>query len=122
MNLPHLEPLIFAKKITEIDENIATVLCDFGKTPSLSMFIEASAQASSAFSNSISHKKEIGFLTMAKNIELVSPILNSLFLIKVKKENMISNIKQFSFEAFDKDTNCKVIIGSFTLVIPNENA
>lgn len=121
MNLPHLEPLIFAKNIIDKDEKVATVLCDFSQLPTLAMFIEASAQSSSAFDTNESDEPKIGFLTMLRNIELLDEIQNSIFLIKVTQENEINNIKQFSFEAFDKTTNINVVIGSFTIVVPNDD-
>lgn len=120
MNLPHQSPLIFAKKVISIDNQLATVLCDFNQIPTLAMFIEASAQSSSAFDTNVD-KPKIGFLTTVKNIELLDEIQSSIFLIKVTKENEINNIKQFSFEAFDKDTNGKVVIGSFTIIVPNND-
>ena len=121
MNLPHQKPLVFAKNIINKNEQAATVLCDFSQTPTLAMFIEASAQASSAFDTNESDEPKIGFLTTVRNIELLDEIQNSIFLITVIKENEINNIKQFSFEAFDKDSNIKVVIGSFTIVVPNDN-
>jgi len=119
MNLPHQTPLIFAKNIVSQDENVVTVFCDFDQIPTLAMFIEASAQSSSAFEIEKEEAK-IGFLTMVKNIELLNEITNSVFLIKVTKENEINNIKQFSFDAFDKDTNKTIVTGSFTIVVPND--
>ena len=119
MNLPHQTPMIFAKKVISLDNHVTTVLCDFNQIPTFAMFIEASAQSSSAFDTNNSQEPKIGFLTMVKNIELLDKIQNSIFLITVTQENEINNIKQFSFKAFDKDTNINVVIGSFTIVVPN---
>ena len=120
MNLPHQAPLIFAKNIVSKEENIVKVFCDFDQVPTLSMFIEASAQSSSAFNNEDDEVK-IGFLTMVKNIELLNEIQNSIFLIEVTKKIEMDNIKQFTFEAFDNDTDIKVVVGSFTVYIPNDD-
>ncbi len=122
MNLPHQAPLIFAKDIISKDEKVATVLCNFDQIPTLAMFIEASAQSSSAFDNIDEDKPKIGFLTTVKNIELLDEIRNNTYLIEVTKIIEINNIKQFTFEAFDKDTNVKVVIGSFTIVVPNNDS
>jgi len=122
VNLPHQSPLIFAKEVISLDNKTATVLCNFGQVPTLAMFIEASAQSSSAFNTNNNEEAQIGFLTMVKNIELLDEIKNSIFLIKVIKENEISNIKQFTFEVFDKNTKLKISIGSFTIVVPNNDS
>ena len=120
MNLPHEAPLLFAKNIISQDEKMVTVLCDFDQIPTLAMFIEASAQSSSAFEKAQSEEPKIGFLTMVKNIELLNEINNSIFLIKVTKENEINNIKQFTFKALDKDTKENIVTGSFTIVVAND--
>jgi ABC-type antimicrobial peptide transport system ATPase subunit len=113
MNLPHLDPLIFAKKIIELDGNIAKVLCEFDKIPTLCMFIEASAQASSAFDTS----GKIAFLTVSKNIDLIQKITKNIYVIQVTLMVEIENMKQFYFEVFENDCNKKVVSGNFTILI-----
>lgn len=120
MNLPHQSPLIFAKKVVSKDEDSVKVFCDFNQVPTLSMFIEASAQGSSAF-NDEEDEVKIGFLTTVKNIELLNEIKNNTYLIEVTKKIEINNIKQFTFEVFDSDTNIKIIVGSFTILVPNND-
>ena len=115
MNLPHQEPLIFAKKIVQRDKSTATVLCEFSTIPTISMFIEAAAQSSSAFSNHEDIK--IGFLTLAKNVKLLNEIREKKFLLNLNIEIELNNIKQFSFEAYQKQNGTKVVTGNFTIAI-----
>ena len=119
MNLPHQVPLIFAKNLVSIKEKEAIIYCDFSQIPSLSMFGEASAQASSVFDTNENNNVKIGFVTMFKSLNLLNEISNQKYLIKIIKNNEINTLKQFSFEAFDNDTNIKIVTGSFTLVVPN---
>ena len=116
MNLPHIEPLLFAKQIFDLYNNTATVLCEFNQIPTLSMFIEAAAQASSAFDLNKDNEPKIGFLTLAKNIELLNEIKDNSYLIKLKNEVEVNNMKQFSFEAYDKN-NIKIVKGLFTILV-----
>jgi len=116
MNLPHLEPLVFAKEIIEVVDNSATVFCQFDTVPTLSMFIEAAAQGSSAFDINSTISK-IGYVTKVSEIKLFNTIQGSDYLIKINNEIEIANIKQFYFEAFDKQTNMKTASGKITLVI-----
>ena len=98
MNLPHLDPLIFAKDIISQNDNTAVVLCKFNQVPTLAMFIEASAQSSSAFNTNSDGNINIGFITMLKNIELLNTITEESYFIHITLENEIANIKQFIFE------------------------
>ncbi len=117
MNLPHLEPLIFAKEVLAVDNNKATILCKFVKTPTLSMFIEASAQASLAF-GTLGLYSKVGFLTVAKDIKLLNIFEENIFIIKIQKIVELNNMKQFSFEAFEKKNSSRiVVVGNFTILI-----
>ena len=116
MNLPHQEPLIFAKKIIKIKNGTAYVLCEFKEIPTLAMLIEAAAQASSSFDN-LHNKDKIGFLTVAKDIELLTTPNDTIYIIKLNELMELNNIKQFSFGAFTKVDDIKVVTGSFTILI-----
>ena len=116
MNLPHLEPVIFAKEVIEIIDKNATVFCKFDTLPTLPMFIEAAAQGSSAFDID-SKKNKIGFITKVSEINLLNNIEGSDYLFKIKIEIEVANIKQFYFEAYDKVTNIKTVSGKITLLI-----
>ncbi|NOQ31638.1 MAG: hypothetical protein GQ570_11000 [Helicobacteraceae bacterium] len=111
MNLPHLEPLLFAKEILSKSESEVVVRCEFEATPTLSMLAEASAQASSAFSEEVA----IGFVSSFKSVVLLGTINDRTYNIKVTKEVELSNMKQFSFEVEE------VATGSFTIVFKEES-
>lgn len=98
-------------------DNIVDVLCTFNDTPTLAMFIEAAAQASSAFDLSNDTKPKIGFLTVAKDVKLLNDIKEKSYVIKVEIKAEINNIKQFSFEVLEELSNIKCVSGNFTLII-----
>ena len=115
MNLPHQDPLVFAKEVIVLTKESATVLCEFNEIPTLPMFIEAGAQASCAFESG--HEPKIGFLTKAKNVELLNDIKDKSFIIKLKIEAEVETMKQFYFEAYEKKSNTKTVSGWFTILI-----
>ena len=115
MNLPHREPLIFAKDIISKNSDSVKVRCEFAMLPTLAMFIEAAAQSSAAF-NSDSNTK-IGFLTMVNDVELLEEIETLYFLFIIKKEVEVGQYKKFFFDAYDENTSLKIVSGKFTLVI-----
>ena len=117
LNLPHQAPLIFAKKKINLTKDDAIVLCEFDTIPTLAMFIEASAQASSVFETDEIQTPKIGFLTKTKDIKLLCDIKEKSYNIHLKKEVEIGNIKQFSFEAFSEKSDIKVVSGSFTVLV-----
>lgn len=116
MNLPHKEPLVFAKEVIELNKETATVFCKFDDSPTLPQFIEAAAQSSCAFEFN-NKKAKIGFLTKAFDIELLTDTKERDFLIKVKLEVQVNNMRQFSFEAYEKKSNVKIATGNFTILI-----
>jgi len=117
MNLPHKDPLIFAKKIIEKNENSATVFCSFDQTPTLAMFLEAAAQSTIAFSKE--EEIKIGFLTSAQNIKLHNKLKQSEYIIQVKKEIEVANMKKFYFESFE-NLNCTPCVEGFITIIIKE--
>lgn len=116
MKLPHLEPLIFAKKIIQKDENNSIVFCEFKELPTLTTFIEAAAQSSSSFVDQ--DKPKLGFLATIKNIEQHKPFDSLQYHIHLKIEAQIAEFKQFYFEVFNLlDNGESYISGNFSVII-----
>ena len=68
LDLPHLPPVLFAKKLLKKDGNVADVLIEFNEHPTLPMLVEAAAQSSAAFRK---REDESAFLASIKNVELL---------------------------------------------------
>ncbi len=117
MNLPHREPLIFAKDILLKEENTVQVRCEFSMLPTLAMFVEAAAQSSAAFNSDSHSKAKIGFLTMVNDVKLLEEIETLRFLFHLKKEVEVGPYKKFSFEVYDNNMHLKIANGKFTLLI-----
>ena len=117
MNLPHREPLIFAKEVLLKKNDTVQVRCEFPMLPTLAMFIEAAAQSSAAFHPDSDSKEKIGFLTLANNVELLHKTENLHFLFHLKKEAEVGSYKKFSFEVYDPRQNLMVVHGKFTLML-----
>jgi len=115
MKLPHLDPLLFAKEILQVDDSKAEVLCEFNIIPTLSMFIEAAAQSSASFNNQEEDAK-IGFLTTVKSIKLLEDIENTTYKFNLNKVVDMGNIKQFNFKA--NSNNTTIVSGTFTIFVP----
>ncbi|WP_024954807.1 hypothetical protein [Sulfurospirillum arcachonense] len=95
MNLPHLAPILFAKKIIEKNEKSARVECEFPYPPSLPMLLEAAAQSSVALNTN--DKKE-GFLVAASSLKLHKKVENQSVEIQVNAQMQMGNMHLFSFE------------------------
>jgi hypothetical protein len=106
MNLPHLNPVLFAKEVLKKEENTAEVLCEFPYLPTLPMFLEAAAQASSVFS-----QKEEGFLVGASDVKLHKKTKDLKVLIRIVKEISMGEMKIFSFEIKD------ICAGKFSIYV-----
>ena len=115
MNLPHKEPLLFAKEILSRSDEKVEVLCMFPLVPTLAMFIEAAAQSSAAFN--VEKEAKVGFLTMATNIEFVTLIDNLEYVFNIYPEAEVGSYKKFFFVAIDKNTQIKSVQGNFTLAV-----
>ncbi len=115
MKLPHGELLHFAQEVTARREDSIEVHCIFNILPSLAMFIEAAAQCSAGFD--LDESIELGFLTMAKNIQLLEAIKESEYLFTLHKEALVGAYSQYSFEAVALKAKVKVVTGSFTMII-----
>ena len=108
--------MIFAQEVLEYSDNRVKVRCTFPMTPTLAMFIEAAAQSAAAFHQE--KEAKIGFLTLAKEIKLLSEPNRKDYTIVVTAEREINTYKQFSFKACSSDADDVVVSGIFTLVIP----
>lgn len=116
MKLPHLEPLIFAKEVIEKNEDSSIVFCEFKEIPTLTTFIEASAQSSSSFVDQ--NKPMLGFLATIKNIEQHKNFDSLQYHIHLKIEAQIAEFKQFHFEVYNlHDTKKSYISGNFSVII-----
>lgn len=92
MNLPHLSPILFAKRVLEKDEEKARVLCEFPYLPTLPMLLEAAAQASSCFGDS-----NEGFLVGASDVKKIGYIDDTKMVVFIRKEVDSQNMHMFSF-------------------------
>ena len=98
-------------------DNIVDVLCTFKDIPTLAMFVEAAAQASSAFDIDNDMKPKIGFLVSSKDVKLLDELNKKSYVIKVEIEAEINTIKQFYFEVFEEFSDVKCVLGHFTIII-----
>lgn len=108
--------MIFAREVLEYSDNRVKVRCTFPMIPTLAMFIEAAAQSAAAFHQE--QEVSVGFLTLAKEITLLSEQDRKEYTIIVTAGSEINSYKQFSFKSYLPDTNSVVTTGTFTLVIP----
>lgn len=92
MNLPHLPPVLFAKKVLQKDGEKASVLCEFPYLPTLPMLLEAAAQASSCFGD-----LNEGFLVGASDVKKIACIDSTKMVICIRKEIDSQNMHIFSF-------------------------
>lgn len=112
LNLPHKEPIKFAKYIVSKEDTLAVVKVQFDEIPSLPMLVEAAAQSSAAFSN---EENKIGFLVTLKNIKLVNKPCSFEYNIKVIFEHQLDSLTYFNFEAYDEDI--LVVNGIFIIAL-----
>jgi len=117
MNLPHREPLIFAKEILQQTDEKVQVKCSFPVLPSLAMFIEAAAQCAAAFHTDTEVK--MGFLTMASEFKLLGKIREKEYFFEISKESEVGKYKKFSAVALGKVSQLRVVSGNFTLYVEN---
>ncbi|MCF6308960.1 MAG: hypothetical protein L3J19_00570 [Sulfurimonas sp.] len=101
LNLPHKEPIKFAKYIVSKEDTSAVVKVQFDEIPSLPMLVEAAAQSSAAFSN---EENKMGFLVTLKNIKLVNKPCSFEYNIKVTLEHQLDSLTYFNFEVYDEHT------------------
>lgn len=114
MNIPHLPPIRYAKKVVNRVDRSVEVLCEFDIAPTLGMMMEAAAQGSSAFSDG---KISVAFLASAKDIRLLSSPKKTALLVSIESLTSFSNIKEYKFAFFEEDR--KISEGIITLYIPH---
>ena len=112
LNLPHREPIRFAKHIISKESNRARVEIGFDEIPSLAMMIEAAAQSSAATGEGDS---KMGFLVSLKNVKLLTPPTKTILEVEVVNEHNMENMKMMSFDIFEDET--KISTGSFMIAL-----
>lgn len=112
LNIPHQEPIKFAKYVLSRDANVAVVRVEFSTVPTLPMLVEAAAQSSAAFGDG---EIKSGFLVALKNIKLLHKADLMQYDIKITAEHQLDSLSYFSFEVVTKDI--LLINGSFTIAI-----
>ena len=115
MNLPHKALLIFAKEVVEKNDHSVKVKCLFPEPPTLAMFIEAAAQASAGFNKE--GESAMGFLTMVQNIQRLSTLTHTEYILAITKENEVGPYRKFFFSAYCNTSKGEVVMGNFTLMI-----
>lgn len=118
MNLPHLSPILFAKEVLSCVEKKAMVRCVFPFLPTLPMFVEAAAQATSAFSTPDTPTK--GFLVLMKDVSLYvkTDALDCVIVLDVHRS--LGNTSEFYFEVFnDENLGTQIASGSLMIVLEN---
>ena len=110
LNLPHKEPLLFAKEVIKLNEDEAVVKIAFDTIPSLAMLTEAAAQSSAAFGTK---KQKIAQLVMLKNVKLLEKLKEKEYLVEVKASLTLGHLKHFDFKALDKTVT--IATGSFVI-------
>ena len=112
LNLPHKEPIRFAKHIISKELDRARVSLEFDEIPSLAMMIEAAAQSSAAIGEG---DATMGFLVSLKNVKLLTPPTTKILEVEVINEHNMENMKMMSFDIFEDET--KVSTGAFMIAI-----
>lgn len=112
LNLPHQEPIHFAKYILWKNETSALVKVKFKSIPSLGMLIEAAAQSSAAFNE---NNHNLAFLVSVKDVKLLCQLAITEYDIKINFEYRLENIVYFYFEVID--ANVQVANGTLTIAL-----
>jgi len=110
LNLPHKEPLKFAKYIISKEDDTYTVLIQFEDIPTLAMLVEAAAQSSAAFAEG---EDKMGFLVTLKNVKLLKKPSSLEYNAEVTSQQQIDSLTYFKFEIFDEDL--KIVEGTFII-------
>ena len=110
LDLPHCDPIRFAKHIISKTLDKAVVQIEFKEIPTFAMMIEASAQSSSALSDA-SVKK--GYLVSLKNVELLQKPTKNSFEVEVINQNRLGNMNSIAFNVFEDKKN--IVTGSFVI-------
>jgi len=114
MNIPHQKPIKFAEEIISVEGKIAKVKSIFPSKPTLSMYFEAAAQSSAAFSKD---KPKVGFIVSVKDIELLEENDALEVLVKVERKVEFGSICEFSFNILSLDETKSFAKGTFTIML-----
>ena len=115
MNIPHQEPIKFAKELLEVNKEFVKVKCEFASLPTLSMLFEAAAQSSAGFSQE--EESKVGFLISLKEVKQVKEPDTLKYIVKVEKNLEFGAVCEFSFNVFDLEEKTKYAIGVLTIMI-----
>jgi len=112
--IPHEVPVRFVKSLLKYDASSALVKISFEQIPSLAMFCEAAAQASSGIKDK-QQDIRVGFVLGFKNVKLLKPINKKEFLANINLIHQLDDFKSFDFSIIDK--NEPIATGSFSLML-----
>jgi len=115
MNIPHQEPIKFAKELLEVNKEFVKVKCSFKIIPTLPMLFEAAAQSSAGFSQD--EEIKVGFLVSLKDVKQNEEPDILDFIIKVEKNLEFGAVCEFSFNVFDLEENTNYATGVLTVMI-----
>jgi len=110
LNLPHKEPLLFAKEVIKLNADETIVKIAFHTIPSLAMLTEAAAQSSAAFST---EKQKNAQLVMLKDVKLLEKTKEKEYLVEVKSSLKLGHLKHYDFKVLDKTVT--IATGSFVI-------
>jgi len=98
LNLPHKDPILFAKEIISKKVDKCVVKIAFESIPTLAMLVEASAQSSAAFDNG---DGKMGYLVTLKNIKLLHKPNALEYNVEITSGHSVDSLTYFSFDVFD---------------------
>ena len=112
LNLPHKDPILFAKTVLSKGTTNARVAVEFPQTPSLAMMIESAAQSTAAFNDG---SKKGGYLVGMKNIKLLNGASETNLEVEVSIKHSVENMRLINFEVYEMSLLlCK---GSLTIAL-----
>lgn len=114
LNLPHLEPLRFAKEVIKLENNKSKVFCEFPFIPTLAMLCEASAQSCASY-NTNKDEQKIGFLVSLKNITLNQELKDLAYIVSLERILELGEISEYNFEVIKNETI--YASGSLTIIL-----
>ena len=101
LNLPHKDPIKFAKYVVSSEGDTNRVRIKFDTIPSLAMLVEASAQSSASFGEG---NTKMGYLVTLKNIKLLATPQSLEYDVEVTSGHSVDALTYFSFEVLDVKT------------------
>ena len=112
LNLPHADPILFAKRVLCKDDTTARVVVEFPQVPSLAMMIEAAAQSTAAFGDGTGKG---GYLVGMKSVKLLKEATQKSLEVQVSLKHSLENMTLIDFEVEQESLLlCK---GSLTIAL-----